>query len=92
MRSKMPVVIAVGVFAFAEFRSATVRGTQDQSPTATTRDSMTIRRGDSAALEVGIGRDRSAGRRSAAASSTTATTARRISSTSGSSPTGSSPR
>ena len=61
MRSKMPVMIAVCVFGVAACQSATLRGTQGRSLTATTPDSMTIRRGDSAALEVGIDREKFAG-------------------------------
>jgi hypothetical protein len=54
----MPVVIAICVFAVAACHNATVRGTQGRSLTATTPNSMTIRRGDSATLEVGIDRER----------------------------------
>ena len=68
MRSKMPAVIAVGVFTVVAYQGARLRGTQGRSPTATTPDSTTIRRGDAATVEVGIGRERPSGPRSIAAS------------------------
>ena len=68
MRSKMPAVIAVCVFGLAASRSATVRGTQVQPPTAATPGSLTIRRGDAAEAGVRLDIDKFAGPESAACS------------------------
>lgn len=53
--------LAACLFAVAACQSATVRGTQGRSLTATTPTSMTIHRGDSAPLQVGIDRERFTG-------------------------------
>jgi hypothetical protein len=60
-RFRMPAVVATCLLAIAACQSATVRGTQGRSLTATTPTSMTIQRGDSATLEVGIDRERFTG-------------------------------
>jgi hypothetical protein len=57
----MPAVVASCLLMISACQSATVRGTQGQSLTATTPTSMTIQRGDSATLEVGIDRERFTG-------------------------------
>ncbi len=62
MRLVLPAALAACLFAVAACHSdATVRGTQGQSLTSTTPTSMTIHRGDSAPLEVGIDRERFTG-------------------------------
>jgi hypothetical protein len=62
MRPALPAALAACLFAVAACTSdATVRGTQGQSLTATTPTSMTIHRGDSAPLEVGIDREKFTG-------------------------------
>lgn len=57
MRIPLPAVLVVGLFALGACHSATVRGTEGRSLTATTPRSISIQRGDSAALEVGIDRE-----------------------------------
>jgi len=61
MRLAIPLALAASLLAVAACQSATVRGTQGRSVTATTPTSMTIHRGDSASLEVGIDRERFTG-------------------------------
>jgi len=62
MRLVLPAAFASCLLAVAACRSdATVRGSQGQSLTATTPRSMTIHRGDSAPLEVGIDREKFTG-------------------------------
>jgi len=62
MRLALPAALAACLFAVAACQSnATVRGTQGQSLTSTTPTSMTIHRGDSAPLEVGIDREKFTG-------------------------------
>jgi hypothetical protein len=61
MRLTAPAAVVACLLAIAACHSATVRGTQGQSLTATTPTSMTIHRGDSASLEVGIDRERFTG-------------------------------
>ena len=61
MRITMPAALAACLFAIVACQSATVRGTQGRSLTATTPTSMTILRGDSAPLQVGIDRERFTG-------------------------------
>jgi hypothetical protein len=62
MRLAIPAALAACLFAAAACTSnTTVRGTQGQSTTATTPSSMTLHRGDTAPLEVGIDRERFTG-------------------------------
>jgi len=62
MRLVLPAALAACLFALAACGSdATVRGTQGRSLTSTTPTSMTIHRGDSAPLEVGIDREKFTG-------------------------------
>jgi hypothetical protein len=61
MRLTNAAVLAVSLLALGACQSATVRGTQGKSVTATTPTSMTIRRGASYPLEVGIDRERFVG-------------------------------
>ncbi len=62
MKIAIPAALAACLLALAACHSeATVRGPQGQSVTATTPTSMTIHRGDSATLEVGIDRERFSG-------------------------------
>jgi hypothetical protein len=61
MRLSISAALAVCLLAVAACQSATVRGTQGQSLTATTPTSMTLHRGNSAPLEVGIDRERFTG-------------------------------
>lgn len=53
----MPAALAACLLALSACQSVTVRGTQDRSLTATTPRSMTIHRGGSAPLEIGIDRN-----------------------------------
>ncbi len=61
MRLAIPAALAACLFAAACTSDATVRGTQGKSLTSTTPKSMTIHRGDSAPLEVGIDREKFTG-------------------------------
>jgi hypothetical protein len=61
MRLAIPAALAACLFAAACTNDATVRGTQGKSLTYTTPKSMTIHRGDSAPLEVGIDREKFTG-------------------------------
>jgi len=61
MRLNMPVAIALSLIAVTACHSATVRGTNGESLTATTPRSMTLHRGDSSPLEVGIDREKFTG-------------------------------
>lgn len=54
-------LLAAGLATAGACQSATVRGTEGRSIKATTSRSMTIRRGDSAPLQVGIDRERFTG-------------------------------
>jgi len=59
MKSAIPLALAACAFAVAACHSdTTVRGPQGQALTATTPTAMTIHRGDSATLEVGIDREK----------------------------------
>jgi hypothetical protein len=57
MRFTTSAALAACLLAGAACQSATVRGTEGRSLTATTPRSMTLHRGDSAPLEVGIDRE-----------------------------------
>ncbi len=61
MRLMIPAALAACLFALAACQSATVRGTEGRSLTATTPTSMTLHRGGSAPLEVGIDREKFTG-------------------------------
>jgi hypothetical protein len=56
MRLLVPAALAASLLALAACQSATVRGANGSSLTATTPTSMTLHRGDTAPLEVGIDR------------------------------------
>jgi hypothetical protein len=57
----MPLAIAISLLAVTACHSATVRGTEGESLTATTPRSMTLRRGATSSLEVGIDREKFTG-------------------------------
>ena len=57
MRLFLPAVFAVCLLSLAACQSATVRGTNDRSLTATTPTSITIQRGETVPLQVGIDRE-----------------------------------
>ena len=61
MRLKVHAALAVCLLAVGACQTATVRGPEGQSLTATTPRSMTIRRGDTSTLEVGIDREKFTG-------------------------------
>jgi len=61
MRFVIPAALAASFLAVAACHSTTVRGTEGRSLTATTPASMTIHRGDSAPLEVGVDREKFTG-------------------------------
>lgn len=61
MRLLIPAALVACLLAVAACQSATVRGTQGRSLTATTPTSMTLHRGDTAPLEVGIDREKFTG-------------------------------
>ena len=57
MKSRVALAVAFCLLAGTACTSTTVRGPGDQSLTATTPRSMTLKRGESAPLEVGIDQD-----------------------------------
>lgn len=61
MKLILTAALAACIVTAAACHSATVRGTGGRSLTATTPSSMTIQRGNSAALQVGIDRERFSG-------------------------------
>jgi hypothetical protein len=61
MRLFLSAALAASLLAVAACQSATVRGTEGRSLTATTPTSMTLHRGDTAPLEVGIDREKFTG-------------------------------
>ena len=61
MKLYMPAALMACLLAVAACHSTTVRGTQGRSRTATTPISMTLHRGETASLEVGIDRERFTG-------------------------------
>ena len=61
MRLTVHAALAVCLLAAGGCQSATVRGQEGQSLTATTPRSMSIRRGESSTLEVGIDREKFTG-------------------------------
>jgi len=61
MKFPISAALAASLLALSACQSATVRGTEGKSLTATTPSSMTIHRGDSLPLEVGIDREKFTG-------------------------------
>ena len=61
MRLLTPVALAACLVAAGACQSTTVHGTEGRSLTATTPSSLTIRRGESIPLEVGIDREKFTG-------------------------------
>ena len=61
MRLLTPIALSACLVALAACQSATVRGTEGRSLTATTQTSMTLRRGQSLPLEVAIDRQQFTG-------------------------------
>jgi hypothetical protein len=61
MRTATLVLVAVGLLATAACQTVTVRGPDDKKLAATTPLAMTLHRGESKALEVGIDRDNFSG-------------------------------